>query len=119
MALPTTATLAYAVTATNPSAADLATAIAAVVLYTNALTDPVLLGKYGVTVFSDTTTNVAGVVTRTIVLTLSATFFAEFPSAASWVGAFPDFYTHTLAQAVQCGVGDGPGQLAAAAVVFA
>lgn len=112
MALPTTCTLVYTVTSMNATAAALATALGAVTLYSSAGDDPVLFGLYDCTVASDTTGTAGASATRTIVLTLGAGFFALFPSAASWVGAFPGFYTRALELGVQCLV-------AASAPVFA
>jgi hypothetical protein len=108
MTTPTTATLTYSVPDNNTTN-SLATATNNVVLYTSTTDDPVLQGIFGVTVASDTVDNS---VLRTIVLTLSATFFERFPTAAAWVGAFANLYTSTLQQALGTAVTAG-------AVVFA
>ncbi len=102
--LPTQCTLVYEAGSTTVAAGTLRTALEAVVLYASAGADPVLLGLYDCTVASDVGTVVGANAVRTIVLNLGAGFFALFPSAASWVGAFPDFYTHTLSQGVQASV---------------
>lgn len=99
MSLPTTATLTYSATPTNVNFSPFETAMLNVVLYTSPTADPVLFGLFGVTVASDTVAQ-SSVVTRTIVLTLSSTFFTLFPSAASWGGAFANLYTQTLMQAL-------------------
>ena len=114
MSNPTTATLEYSVAQTNPAitAASLEDVLNGVTLYSSTTTDPVLNGLYGCTVASDTPGSGGGNATRTIVLTLGARFFVEFPSAASWVGAFPNLYKATLSRAVA-------SQVAAASVVFA
>ena len=100
MTTPTTATLTYSAAPTNVTAAQLQTAMQNVVLYTSMTVDPVLHGLFGVTVASDGTTVGETTVTRTIALTLSSTFFDEFPSSASWGGAFANFYTATLMRAL-------------------
>lgn len=100
MTMPTTATLTYSTQPTNTNASNLLSALVAVTLYTSPTTDPVLFGLFGVTVASDTGSESGPNVIRTIVLTLSDAFFALFPSAASWGGAFANLYTYTLTQAL-------------------
>jgi hypothetical protein len=110
MANPTTATLVYTVTPTNAAPAAMETALAAVPLQPDAAD---LLAKYDVAIFSDNTVEGPPCV-RTIVLTLNAGFFVLFPTAASWVSAFPNLYTTCFARAL-C----ADGNVVASAPVFA
>jgi hypothetical protein len=100
MPLPTTCTLEYHVTPTNVSAARMQTAMGAVVLYSSALTDPVINGLLGCTIMSDATTTVAGVVKRVIVIALGPGFFVLFPNPTAWANVFSGFYKYTLALAL-------------------
>ena len=97
MPLPTTATLVYTCVPTNAPEGELITAMGNVVLYQSALADTVLLDVIGCQVFSDVTGDVGGNATRTIIMTLLARFFVNFPTPADWPRAFADLYTHALA----------------------
>ena len=111
---PTTATLAYRVTA--PSVLPLATMttkVGNVPLYASTTNDPVLKTLFDCTVASDVTAVVVpGTIDRTIVLNLGAKFFSLFPSANDWASAFNDLYGRTLALLL-------PAQVQSLAVVFA
>lgn len=108
MPLPTMATLEYDVTFTNVSAATLNTAMTAVPLYTNALTDPVINGLLGCTIMSDTITTVGTIVKRVVVVALGAGFFALFPTAAAWANVFNGLYKAVLALALSSVVVEQP-----------
>jgi hypothetical protein len=108
MPLPSFANLEYDVTPTNLPATAVDTAMAAVVLYTNALTDPVLNGLLDCTVNSDATSIAGGVVKRMIQLSLGAGFFALFPTPAAWANVFNGFYKSTIAQKLSAAVQEIP-----------
>jgi len=79
--MPDQIILAWAVDAAGTSlgAAGAATKLAAVPLYTNIHTDPVLGQLFGLTVATDQTTTFGNVATRTLTLNMSPTAFAPFP----------------------------------------
>lgn len=113
MPLPTTATFVYTANTGQAVAADVETVMGAVPLYTNALTDAVINGLYQCTIASDTPGLIGTVASRTIVVNLTAGFFALFPTAAAYLKAFAaDLYAHTLQQGIQA-------QVASAPIVFA
>lgn len=108
MPLPTHANLEYRIVPTNLNHTLVITAMGAVVLYTNPLTDPVLKGLLDCTVNTDTTTLGAGFVHRQIQLNLGAGFFRLFPTPIDWTPVFNGFYRSTLRLALAADVQEVP-----------